>query len=180
MKPQAMQSDSLEFEFEHFIREELQLSETKPVYCELYQNGQCTDRRCPLLHIKLSSAVVCKHWLRGLCKKNERCEFLHEYNLKKMPECFFFNVYGICNNADCIFLHVKPDSAVRECMWYKRGFCKNGSTCKNKHIRREMCWDFYAGFCAKGKDCELGHPKFTLEFSEIKDEDVIQKSRMIR
>ncbi|KAG9103942.1 RNA-binding component of cleavage and polyadenylation factor [Ceratobasidium sp. 370] len=32
-------------------------------------------------------ATVCKHWLRGLCKKGDACEFLHEYNLRHGPEC---------------------------------------------------------------------------------------------
>ena len=26
-------------------------------------------------------SLVCKHWLRGLCKKGDACEFLHEFNL---------------------------------------------------------------------------------------------------
>lgn len=38
--------------------------------------------------------VVCKHWLRGLCKKGDNCEFLHEYDLSKMPPCHFFINYG--------------------------------------------------------------------------------------
>ena len=36
------------------------------------------------------------HWLRDLCKKGDQCEFLHEYNLKKMPECHFFATFGAC------------------------------------------------------------------------------------
>lgn len=31
--------------------------------------------------------VVCRHWLRDLCMKGNACEFLHEYDLKKMPLC---------------------------------------------------------------------------------------------
>ena len=41
--------------------------------------------------------TVCKHWLRGLCKKGNSCEFMHEYNLRKMPECWFFAKYGFCS-----------------------------------------------------------------------------------
>ncbi|KAI9616819.1 hypothetical protein KEM48_005065 [Puccinia striiformis f. sp. tritici PST-130] len=37
--------------------------------------------------------TVCKHWLRGLCKKGNSCEFLHEYNLRTMPECCGFCPY---------------------------------------------------------------------------------------
>lgn len=166
------------YDFEDFVENNLKLSETKDVYCPAYQKGQCRDRNCKLIHIKLSTAVVCKHWLRGLCKKNEKCEFLHEYNLKKMPECFFFNVYGVCNNNECLFLHLKPDSAARECIWYKRGFCKNGSGCKNKHNRATLCWNYYSGFCPNGPYCKFGHPKFEVKFNEIQEEDIIKKPRM--
>lgn len=48
---------------------------------------------CPLRHIIKDKQVVCKHWLRGLCKKGDQCEFLHEYDLSRMPECFFFSKY---------------------------------------------------------------------------------------
>lgn len=30
------------------------------------------------------------------------------------------------------FFNVNPNSAARECIWYKRGFCKNGSSCKEQ------------------------------------------------
>lgn len=52
---------------------------------------------CPLRHIVKDKQVVCKHWLRGLCKKGDQCEFLHEYDLSKMPECFFFSKYSNFN-----------------------------------------------------------------------------------
>lgn len=165
------------YDFEEFIEHALNLSETADVYCPAYQKGQCRDRSCKLAHIKLATAVVCKHWLRGLCKKNEKCEFLHEYNLKKMPECFFFNVYGVCNNSECLFLHLKPDSAARECVWYKRGFCKNGSTCKNKHNRAMMCWDYYAGFCKNGPFCKFAHPKFEIKYNEVTEEDILNRPK---
>ncbi|OMJ22258.1 Cleavage and polyadenylation specificity factor subunit 4 [Smittium culicis] len=73
-------------------------------------------------------AVVCKHWLRGLCKKGDKCEFLHEYNLTKMPECWFYAKYGECGNSDeCVYQHIDPDSRIKDCPWYSRGFCKNGN-----------------------------------------------------
>ena len=34
--------------------------------------------------------VVCKHWLRSLCKKGDLCDFLHEYDEDKMPICQFY------------------------------------------------------------------------------------------
>lgn len=38
--------------------------------------------------------VVCKHWLRGLCKKGDQCKFLHQYDVTRMPECYFFSKFG--------------------------------------------------------------------------------------
>jgi cleavage and polyadenylation specificity factor subunit 4 len=176
-----MTTEERRYNFEDFIENVLKLSETNHIYCPEYQKGQrgqCRNRNCNLIHIKLSTAVVCKHWLRGLCKKNEKCEFLHEYNLKKMPECFFFNVYGVCNNNDCLFLHLKPDSAARECVWYKRGFCKNGASCKNKHNRSVLCWDYYNGFCPNGPECKFGHPKFEIKYNEIQEEDIVKRAKV--
>lgn len=39
---------------------------------------------------KRRKKVVCKHWLRGLCKKSdEQCDFLHRLEADRMPECWF-------------------------------------------------------------------------------------------
>ena len=85
---------------------------------------------CQYKHTKNTErdkSVVCKHWLRGLCKKGDSCEFLHVFNMKKMPECWFYSKYGECCNGDeCMYLHIDPESKKKECPWYARGFCKNG------------------------------------------------------
>ena len=57
--------------------------------------------------------VVCKHWLRGLCKKGDDCDFLHQLDRDRMPECWFFSNFGECSNKDCIFLHLRPEDKVR-------------------------------------------------------------------
>lgn len=97
---------------------------------------------CPLRHsapsalnflprqsaISQHGKTVCKHWLRGLCKKGRACEFLHEYELRAMPECWFFGKYGFCSNGDeCMYLHVDERMRVLECMDYRRGFCPKGT-----------------------------------------------------
>ena len=56
--------------------------------------------------------VVCKHWLRGLCKKGDDCDFLHQLDRDRMPECWFFSNFGECSNKDCIFLHIRPEDKV--------------------------------------------------------------------
>jgi len=111
---------------------------------------------CQYRHARPEKTVVCKHWLRGLCKKGDLCEFLHEYNLKKMPECYFYSKHHECNNPECMYLHVDPESKVRECAWYARGFCKHGPNCRHKHVRKIICQNYISGFCPKGPDCNQG------------------------
>eukprot|EP01105_Mastigella_eilhardi_P003683 TRINITY_DN1479_c2_g1_i1.p1 TRINITY_DN1479_c2_g1~~TRINITY_DN1479_c2_g1_i1.p1 ORF type:complete len:310 (-),score=77.11 TRINITY_DN1479_c2_g1_i1:8-880(-) len=110
-------------------------------------------------------AVVCKHWLRGLCKKGDMCEFLHEYARDKMPECYFFSKYGECSNPECPYLHIKPEEKMKECPWYARGFCKHGPRCRHRHIKKPPCEHYLLGFCPDGPNCKFGqyvrHPHAT-------------------
>ncbi|TFK05891.1 group 10 secretory phospholipase A2-like [Platysternon megacephalum] len=117
---------------------------------------------CPFRHISGEKTVVCKHWLRGLCKRGDLCEFLHEYDMTKMPECYFYSKFGECSNRECPFLHIDPASRIKDCPWYDRGFCKQGPLCKYKHTRRVMCVNYLAGFCPEGPKCKFMHPKADL------------------
>lgn len=44
--------------------------------------------------------------------------------------CFLRNVFGFgtgeCSNKECPFLHIDPESKIKDCPWYDRGFCKHG------------------------------------------------------
>ncbi|KAK6829642.1 hypothetical protein PG990_012108 [Apiospora arundinis] len=156
------------FSFTPFLRRTYGhgLAPNRPV-CKAFQQGHCpqgTD--CPDRHVTQSAAsannasynsLVCKHWLRALCKKGESCEFLHEYNLRKMPECNFFLRNGYCSNGDeCLYLHIDPQSKLPPCPHYDRGFCPLGPTCAKKHVRRQLCPYYMAGFCPDGKGCKEG------------------------
>ena len=103
--------------------------------------------------------VVCKHWLRGLCKKGEACDFLHKLDHDRMPECFYFTNFGECGNKECIFLHIRPEEKTTECPWYARGFCKHGPRCRHRHTRKKPCPKYLAGLCPDGAECQFGHPK---------------------
>uniref|UniRef100_A0A914D9E7 Cleavage and polyadenylation specificity factor subunit 4 n=1 Tax=Acrobeloides nanus TaxID=290746 RepID=A0A914D9E7_9BILA len=131
--------------------------------CIKFEQGTCSlGVYCPLRHLVGDKSVVCKHWLRGLCKKGDGCEFLHEYDLSKMPECFFFSKYQACSNRECPFRHVDPESKILDCAWYDRGFCIHGPYCKNRHRRRVACPLYMAGFCPDGKRCKYAHPSFKI------------------
>ncbi|XP_062362180.1 putative cleavage and polyadenylation specificity factor subunit 4-like protein [Cinclus cinclus] len=103
--------------------------------------------------------AVCKHWLRGLCKRGDGCDFLHDYDATRMPECYFYSKFGECSNKDCPFVHVDATSSTLCCPWYDRGFCRHGPLCKYKHTRRVMCANYLVGFCPEGPKCKFVHLK---------------------
>ncbi|KFQ33315.1 Cleavage and polyadenylation specificity factor subunit 4, partial [Mesitornis unicolor] len=113
--------------------------------------------RCPLRlrHGGGDKAVVCKHWLRGLCKRGDTCNFLHEYDTTKLPECYFYSKFGECSNKNCPFLHADATASTVGCPWYDRGFCRQGPLCKYKHTRRVMCANYLVGFCPEGPKCKF-------------------------
>lgn len=183
------------FHFSPFLRRAHQvgLPPDRPI-CKAFNTGHCPNgTRCHERHVtdpKLGgsgaggptgglNSLVCKHWLRGLCKKGEHCEFLHEYNLRKMPECNFFMRNGYCSNGDeCLYLHIDPMSRLPPCPHYDMGFCPLGPNCSKKHVRRKPCPFYLAGFCPDGPDCKVGgHPKWSKDLdrpihkSEKKEED---------
>jgi hypothetical protein len=112
-------------------------------------------------------SVICKHWLRGLCKKGDECEFLHEYDMSKMPECYFYSKYSQCGNKECEFLHLDKESKIKDCPWYDRGFCRHGPNCKNRHLKKVICQNYLFGFCPDGPSCKFKHPKFELPILDV-------------
>jgi len=76
--------------------------------------------------------VVCRHWLRDLCMKGSACEFLHKYDLSRMPLCRHGDR---CKLKDCVFRHIS-ESNRSECVFYTQGFCIHGPFCRYKHVRR--------------------------------------------
>ncbi|CAH0014365.1 hypothetical protein V2G26_011816 [Clonostachys chloroleuca] len=180
------------FHFSPFLRRTYQvgLPPDRPV-CRAFQTGNCPNgTRCPERHITADSqapsgglnSLVCKHWLRGLCKKGEHCEFLHEYNLRKMPECNFFMRNGYCSNGDeCLYLHIDPLSRLPPCPHYDMGFCALGPRCAKKHVRRKLCTFYLAGFCPDGPECKVGaHPKWTRDLEKPRARSEEREEEMIR
>lgn len=180
------------FRFSPFLRQAYQvgLPADRPA-CRAYQTGNCPNgTRCTERHASDGrsatsqptgglNSLVCKHWLRGLCKKGEHCEFLHEYNLRKMPECNFFMRNGYCSNGDeCLYLHIDPLSRLPPCPHYDMGFCPLGPNCSKKHVRRKLCLYYLAGFCPDGPNCKEGaHAKWSkdLEPPTVKPDEATRK-----
>ena len=76
--------------------------ENKAPLCEFFLQGTCTRGfNCPYRHIKGERVIVCKHWLRQLCNKGDECEFLHEYDMGRMPVCYFFQKFGESRPQTC-------------------------------------------------------------------------------
>lgn len=131
-----------EFEFEPFVKRDLQIKlETNDQLCPRFKRGRCElGSQCTLRHCitpspaiptsqsrDVSRRTVCKHWLRGLCKKGDLCDYLHEYDLRRMPECRFYATFGFCNSSDeCLYIHIDPSVKRRRCERYERGFCELG------------------------------------------------------
>ena len=77
--------------------------------------------------------VVCKHWLKALCQKDDKCEYLHQYDLSRMPVCSSITKGKICTLEDCVFKHTDPN--MKRCPRYDLGFCIKGPQCKERHER---------------------------------------------
>jgi cleavage and polyadenylation specificity factor subunit 4 len=82
--------------------------------------------------------------------------------MTKMPECYFYSRFNACHNKECPFLHIDPESKIKDCPWYDRGFCRHGPGCRHRHVRRVLCNNYLAGFCPDGIDCKFMHPRFEL------------------
>ena len=54
----------------------------------------------------------------------------------------FFSSLGACHNKECPFLHIDPETKIKDCPWYDRGFCRHGPTCRHRHVRRMIDFVF--------------------------------------
>ncbi|KAL9086162.1 MAG: hypothetical protein Q9165_007227 [Trypethelium subeluteriae] len=166
--PESGPEPAFNFAFSDFLRREYRfgIDPARPI-CSAHAKGHCPlGNECPDRHpvSAVYPNLVCKHWVRGLCKKGDTCEYLHEYNIRGMPECTYWARDGTCpkNADDCLYLHLDSDLKRPSCPHYERGFCPLGPYCANKHVRKTSICRFYmAGFCPNGKGCEEGaHPRF--------------------
>lgn len=208
----------MELNIEPYIKSQLGLKlDTDAQLCRDFLSPEGCPRgsKCLLRHVTPSaknfrppspmqssahSRTVCKHWLRGLCKKGPACEFLHEFNLRKMPECWFYATNGYCVSGDeCMYLHVGAKERRPECRAFVQGFCvkgrslrtsklpvkyanadfnEKGPECPYKHIRRVACPLYMTGFCPRGQDCQYTHPPYEVsELERVLDPEFLKKRK---
>lgn len=117
--------DSFDFEAEIDAKDALKKATLKAEGVITAADGSSTTGR---------RGTVCRHWLRNLCVKGDKCDYLHVFDPNKMPECMWWLKTGKCNDPDCSFRHVKA-SERPECQKYRRGFCKLGPMCRSRHDR---------------------------------------------
>lgn len=89
--------------------------------------------------------------------------------MSKMPECYFYSKFRDCSNKECPFLHIDPETKIKDCPWYDRGFCRHGPNCRNRHVRRIACTNYLCGFCSEGKNCKFVHLRFDLPSTTAPD-----------
>lgn len=165
------------FEVENGLDEVRRLDETASgtstdLCPDFFSHKGCTRAdRCQWRHARNDHLIVCKHYLRGLCKKQDMCDYLHSVDYSRMPECFFFSKYGECSNEECPYRHVDPEKKRNECPYYARGFCRHGPKCRHRHVRKVACPNYLAGFCKDGPDCVFGHARFEIARAN-EDEDM--------
>lgn len=70
--------DGIKFEIERFLDEQIGaqplpfsgMDKSSSATCVFHVTAGCfRGSLCPFRHLKPDRTVVCKHWLRGLCKK---------------------------------------------------------------------------------------------------------------
>ena len=43
-------------------------------------------------------------------------------------------ILDACHNKECPFLHIDPETKMRDCPWYDRGFCRHGPSCRHRCV----------------------------------------------
>jgi cleavage and polyadenylation specificity factor subunit 4 len=135
LAPEPFTVESVEYDFEKFALEHGIPETLDPLPYRKVGSVFADDAEATLTSAKNDPrlrTVVCRHWLRDLCMKGAACEFLHVYDLSRMPLCRWGER---CKVKGCPFRHI--DSANRmDCVFYSQGFCIHGPFCRYKHERK--------------------------------------------
>jgi len=126
---EAVGMDDLAFDFEADI-------DTKDALrkASLKADGINTTAESASATTRGRHSIVCKHWMKDLCMKGDKCDFLHQFDPSRMPECMLWLKFGKCTDPDCTFRHV-ANADRPECQRYRLGFCRYGLICRSRHDR---------------------------------------------
>lgn len=104
-----------------------------------------TQSRFRVLKRAGKQTLVCRHWLKNICGNGNACDYVHHYEVSKLPVCQAFAATGICRDKMlncCPFLHTRqrsgdaPRRGHLECVFYFLGFCPFGNRCRLTHVKR--------------------------------------------
>lgn len=155
--------DNVEFDFEAYMHEKIlpavnapgthQSAEARRMAIESAAVSAPAGMSVQKLNEKYRT-VVCRHWIRGLCMKGESCEFLHQYDMSRMPVCRWGET---CKVKDCPYRH-EAEADKPQCVFYQQGFCIHGTQCRYRHYKqaaekRPLIADFSLGI-AQGRKFE--------------------------
>eukprot|EP00934_Nitzschia_sp_Nitz4_P005765 Nitzschia sp. Nitz4//scaffold230_size58257//14545//16477//NITZ4_006476-RA/size58257-augustus-gene-0.2-mRNA-1//1//CDS//3329543235//5755//frame0 len=131
--PSTIEYDFEDFALEHGIPETLDPLPYRKAGSVFATGEEAEPVLTSAKHDPRLRTVVCRHWLRDLCMKGSACEFLHMFDLSKMPLCRHGER---CKVHDCPFRHISEANRL-ECVFYSQGFCIHGPFCRYKHVRRD-------------------------------------------
>lgn len=172
--------ESIHFDFEDYVYEHgipelvdpMPYRRPKSIFQDPTENSRANSVITSAKNDPRLRTVVCRHWLRGLCMKGNACEFLHKYDLSRMPFCRHDTVEA-CKEHNCNLRHRKDEEDVassntayggrRVCTFFQQGFCRHGSRCRFQHILKEsndlpLVGDFELGpKMITSKKRDMGH-----------------------
>ncbi|KAH0482786.1 MAG: hypothetical protein KVP17_001978 [Porospora cf. gigantea B] len=105
-----------------------------------------TQSRFRVLKRAGKQTLVCRHWLKNICPNGSSCDFVHHFEVSKLPVCQAFATTGHCRDYllnCCPFLHTRSTDQKKthlECAMFFLGFCPFGSRCRLMHFRRQSSW----------------------------------------
>lgn len=76
-------------------------------------------------YAKKKTLSICKFHLRGTCKNEEHCQYLHY----RLP-CHYGDS---CTRKSCPYTHKLQDTSTVQCHFYAEGRCRNGDHCNFAH-----------------------------------------------
>lgn len=129
----------------------------KTKLCRQYTStGRCPrGDKCFGIH-DIHRTAICQSVLRGVkCSAGDDCDLTHESSSQVAPTCLHFQ-RGKCIKHSCPYSHAPVDPSAPLCRAFAYlGYCEQGSSCGQRHLRE--CPDYTSGSGCRSKHCALPH-----------------------